>query len=137
MMDIPYRFDFEIVEMAPEESAAILDVSVTPFRVDHTPATHPTALRVECAGRTVTYSGDTTWTDNLVPATKGADLAIIECYFYDKLVPSHMNYEMLRPHLAELGAKRIILTHMSDEMLARADDLPEETSSDGLVVDIP
>ncbi len=137
MTDIDLRFDLDIVEMEPEQATEVAGVTVTPHRVDHTPATHPTALRVECAGRTVTYSGDTTWTESLIPAAQGADLLIVECYFYDKQVPNHMNYEMLRPHLDELGAKRTILTHMSEEMLARADDVPEETSADGLVVEIP
>ena len=39
-------------------------------------------------------------------------------------------------HKAEFGAKRIILTHMSREMLAHADEVPEECAFDGMVVEI-
>jgi len=39
-------------------------------------------------------------------------------------------------HRAELAAKRIILTHMSPEMLAQKDVVPEECAYDGLVVEI-
>jgi ribonuclease BN (tRNA processing enzyme) len=34
------------------------------------------------------------------------------------------------------GAKRLILTHMSREMLAHADVVPEECAHDGLVVEV-
>ena len=37
---------------------------------------------------------------------------------------------------AEFGAKRVILTHMSKEMLAQVGNVPEECASDGLVVTI-
>jgi phosphoribosyl 1,2-cyclic phosphodiesterase len=37
---------------------------------------------------------------------------------------------------SDFGAKRVILTHMSKEMLAQADNVPEECASDGLVVTI-
>jgi hypothetical protein len=33
-----------------------------------------------------------------------------------------------------VGARRLILTHMSREMLARAGDVPEQCAYDGLVV---
>ena len=36
----------------------------------------------------------------------------------------------------ELGAKRIILTHMAPEMLAAAGSLPEECAFDGMIVEL-
>src|SRR5438876_4743659 len=35
---------------------------------------------------TITYTGDTAWTDALIPAARGSDLLIAEAYFYDKRV---------------------------------------------------
>jgi len=44
--------------------------------------------------------------------------------------PARLNQE------AEFGAKRIILTHMSEEMMAHTDEVPEEAAYDGLVVNL-
>ena len=73
----------------------------------------------------------------LASAPRGfADLLIAECYFYDKPVKWHLNYPAIAAHREHLGAARVILTHMSREMLAHADEVPEECAHDGLVIDI-
>ena len=64
----------------------------------------------------------------------GADLLVAECYYYDKPVKWHLNYAGLREHLHDLGARRVILTHMSREMLAHAGEIPEECAADGMIV---
>ena len=48
----------------------------------------------------------------------------------------HLNYPDIKEHWDEFGAKRIILTHMSREMLPVADDIPEETAHDHMVVEL-
>ena len=45
----------------------------------------------------------------------------------------HLNYPDITAHVSRVGA-RLILTHMSREMLARAADVPEQCAYDGLVV---
>ena len=95
---------------------------------------NPTALRVEVGGKIIASTGDTEWTDDVARAARGADLLIAECYFYDKPVKWHLNYPAIAAHCRDVGAKRIVLTHMSQEMLARAADVPEECAHDGLVV---
>jgi ribonuclease BN (tRNA processing enzyme) len=45
-----------------------------------------------------------------------------------------MNYPDIAAHASRVGAKRLILTHMSREMLARAAAVPEECAYDGLVI---
>ncbi len=137
MTGIDYRFDFEVTEYDPGVPNRLAGLVFTPYPAVHTPQTNPHALRIECDGRTITYSGDGEWSDTLIPAARGADLFIAECYFFDKAVKLHMNYKTLSAHLDEVGAKRVILTHMADEMLRRADGLAEETAQDGLVVELP
>jgi len=68
-------------------------------------------------------------------AGKGADLLVAECYFHQKPVPWHLNYPELSAHKADFDARRIVLTHMSPEMLAHVDDVPEECAYDGMVVE--
>jgi len=51
-------------------------------------------------------------------------------------VRNHLSLKTLEAHLGEIKPKRLILTHMSDDMLARLDALDYEAASDGLVIDI-
>jgi len=126
------RFETELLELPEGEATQIGPLRVTPYEVVHACGAPPYALRVELGGRTVTYSGDTEWTDRLIPAASGADLFIAEAYFHDKAVRFHLDYATLLRHLPELDCKRVILTHMSSELLARASELLLETAHDGL-----
>jgi ribonuclease BN (tRNA processing enzyme) len=80
----------------------------------------------------VAYSGDTEWTDALLDAARSADLFICEAYFYEKLVKNHLSYATLRQHLPQLEARRLVLTHMSADMLARRAEISQELADDGL-----
>lgn len=130
------KFPLEYIEMEVGRPNRVLNLTVTPQPAVHTPETHPTILRVEYAGKTITYTGDTDWTDDLITAAKGADLLIAECYFYEKRIKAHMIYKTLREHLHELGAKRMVLTHMSTDMLRHVDEVPEQCARDGVVIEI-
>ena len=77
------------------------------------------ALRIETEGKVLTYSGDTEWVDELIPAGRDADLFICEAYFFDKVMKYHIDYTTLMKRLPEIGAKRTIVTHMSAELLGR------------------
>ncbi len=128
------RFPLHWIEMEPGRPHTVLDMVVTPERARHTEETNPTALRVEVGDRVVTYTGDTEWTEDVARAARGADLLIAECYFYDKPVKWHLNYPDVVAHAGRVGAKRLVLTHMSREMLAHAATVPEECAHDGLVI---
>ncbi len=69
-------------------------------------------------------------------AATGADLFIAECYFLDKKVKFHMNLETLMEHVDEIHPKRMILTHMSEDVLARVESLDLETAEDGKIVEV-
>jgi ribonuclease BN (tRNA processing enzyme) len=130
---LPFELHLHEVEIGRRQ--AIDGLAVTPQHVQHDDRAGPClALRVETENRVVAYSGDTEWTDRLLPAAKGADLFVCECYNYRACVPSHMSYSILRDKLPALGAKRIVLTHMSGEMLANIGEVECETATDGMVV---
>jgi len=128
------RFPLTWVEMEPGQPHAILDLVVTPQPARHTAETNPTALRVEVDRKVVAYTGDTEWTEDVSKIARGADLLIAESYYYAKSVKWHLNYPALAARRGTLGAKRVILTHMSRDMLAHAAEVPEECAHDGLVV---
>ena len=128
------KFPLTWIDLVPGRPHEVLDLLVTSYPARHTAETNPTALRVEVGGKAIAYSGDTEWTAAIAEAARGADLFIAECYFYDKPIKWHLNYRDLAAHRAEIDAKRLILTHLSRDMLARAGSVPEELAHDGLVV---
>ncbi|MBR1158524.1 MBL fold metallo-hydrolase [Bradyrhizobium elkanii] len=129
------RFDLSVVTLAPRETRSFGEVTVTPYPVVHGESGGPhLAYRVEAEGRIISYSADTEWTDALIPAAQDADLFIAEAYMYDKMVKNHLSLKTLEAHLPAINARRVVLTHMSDDMLGRVDALPYTAASDGLVV---
>jgi ribonuclease BN (tRNA processing enzyme) len=131
------RFDLSVVALKPLEMRSFGAVDVTPYPVVHGESGGPfLAYRVEAEGRVIAYSADTEWTETLIPAARDADLFIAEAYYYDKAVKNHLSLKTLEAHLAEIRPKRLILTHMSDDMLGRLGALAYEAASDGMVVDI-
>jgi ribonuclease BN (tRNA processing enzyme) len=128
------RFETQLLELAAGEAAVLGPLRVTPYEVVHACGAPPYALRVELGGRTVTYSGDTEWTEGLRAAAAGADLFIAEAYFFEKSVRFHLDYATLLRHRHELACERMIVTHMSDDVLARLPELAVEAAHDGLEV---
>jgi ribonuclease BN (tRNA processing enzyme) len=134
--DGDHGFELEIVEMRPGSGRDIGEIRVTPYLVSHPSGAPPFALRVECDGRVIAYTGDTEWTDSLLDAGRDADLLIAEAYFYDKTVGYHLDYRTLAGRIDEIGAKRLVITHMSAEMLARLDSLDCEFAEDGKSIEL-
>lgn len=130
------RFASEVRELEPHCTHDVEGIAVTPFVVKHPCGAPPFALRLTVDGKTLCYSGDTEWVDGLRQAATGADLFIAETYFFDKQVRFHLDYATLARHLPELGAKRVVLTHMNPGMLARVAETGCEAAEDGLVLTI-
>jgi ribonuclease BN (tRNA processing enzyme) len=83
------------------------------------------------AGKVIAYSGDTEWTEALVEAARAADLFICEAYFFEKKVKYHLDYRTILDHRSQLECRRIILTHMNQDMLSRLKELDLESAEDG------
>ena len=131
------RFDLSVVALNPEESRNFGAVKVTPYPVVHGESGGPfLAYRIEAEDRIIAYSADTEWTETLIPAAREADLFIAEAYYYDRIVKNHLSLTTLEAHLSKINARRLILTHMSDDMLSRLGSLSHSTASDGLVVEL-
>ncbi|MEE4262089.1 MAG: MBL fold metallo-hydrolase [Desulfobacteraceae bacterium] len=130
--------EFKIIfEELPETVSTRLGaIKVTAFGAVHGSGAPSYALRVEVSGKTIVYSGDTEWTGSLVEAVNGADLFICETYYYDKKMKNHLNYQTLIDHQSELNCKRIIVTHMSQDMLDRIDSLELEQAEDGKTIEL-
>jgi ribonuclease BN (tRNA processing enzyme) len=128
------RFPVTFVELLPSRPSQIGSICITAEPVVHFSGAPSYALRVDCAGRTIAYSGDTEWTDTLVKVASGADLFICEAYFFEKKTRFHLDYQSVVDRKASLGCKRIVLTHMSDDMLKRLSDIQTEWADDGKTI---
>jgi ribonuclease BN (tRNA processing enzyme) len=118
----------------PDHMRAPLDLLVEPLQRVGRPDLLPVAA---WQGHTIAYTGDTEWTETLVELAQGADLLIAEGYSYQRKIRFHLDVATLRQHADRLAAHRVILTHLSAELLPRADELGWETASDGMTVDLP
>ena len=133
----PPRFALSLRELAISERSELGALAVTPYHVLHDDRAGPClALRIEAEGKVITYSGDTAWTDELIPAARAADLFICECYTYERAVKAHTSFTTLAGHLDTIGARRVVLTHMSADMLAHRHEVPYSIAEDGLVIEI-
>jgi ribonuclease BN (tRNA processing enzyme) len=133
---IKQKFDIQVHALAPSEQWDFRGVTVSPFPVQHPSGDQSLALRIGCDGKTIAYTGDTEWTEALIPAAGGVDLLIAEAYFYEKPIKYHLNYQTLMSHLESLNPKRLIITHMGQDMLERIEQLEVESADDGMIVDI-
>ena len=128
---IERKFDTRFIELADRVPIEVGPARVTGFAVVHASGATAFALRVAAEDRIVTYSGDTEWTESLVDAARGADLFIAEALFYDKRVKYHLDLTTLLQHRARLDCRRLVVTHMGEDMLARLDGLAVEAAEDG------
>ncbi len=131
---IEQAFDIGFVELAERAACELGPARITPFEVSHSSGAVSYALRIEYGDKVIAYSGDTQWTDTLLDVTDGADLFVCECTFYDRKAPGHLDYLTLLSKRSQLECDRLVITHMSEEMLAHVDDLELETASDGAVI---
>jgi ribonuclease BN (tRNA processing enzyme) len=128
------KFAVDYQELAEDETASLGELAVLPVRVIHSSGAPSYALRIEVAGKIIAYSGDAEWTDALRKVADGADIFICECYFFEKQMKNHLNYRTLMIHRAELGCKRLIITHMGEDILNRLEEIELEVAEDGMEV---
>jgi ribonuclease BN (tRNA processing enzyme) len=117
-----WRFPLTIIDLPCGQEHALADLSIVSHEVVHPSGAPSTGLRIRSGGRTLAFSGDTEWTESLPTIARDADLFLCECYKPTGTPTYHMSLELLDANRDRLGAKRIMLTHMSPAMLDRTDE---------------
>jgi ribonuclease BN (tRNA processing enzyme) len=134
---VQQKFELSLTELPPGKIWRGQEVEVMPARVCHGQPEGPFhAYRIAAEGKVIAYTGDTEWTDSLIEIGRDADLFIAEAYFYEKEVPLHLSYKTLASRLPLIRPKRLVLTHMNDDMLAHASKVGHEKAADGLVIEL-
>lgn len=135
--ELKLRFALTLRELEIGRRSQIGAIKVTPYHVLHDDRAGPClGFRFEAEGKIIGFSGDTEWTDALLEIGHRADLFICEAYMRDKPIKTHMVLSALERRLGQIRPKRLILTHMSTDMLARRGELAYETAEDGMIVEI-
>jgi ribonuclease BN (tRNA processing enzyme) len=133
-----FRFPWSVQEIAVGVPDQVLGHTIVTAEVVHQSGAPSTALRLGDGKTQFAYSGDTEWTDALLPIAADADLFICECYGHIGKLTGHMSWETLSARLADLKARRIMITHMNPSMLAHVDDARASgvlVAEDGLTIE--
>jgi ribonuclease BN (tRNA processing enzyme) len=130
------RLPLEFRVLQPDRLTLIAGMEVFPIRVPHQSRLISLALKVSYQGKQVLFSGDSLWTESLVDHAHGVDLFLCECSFYHPQPGMHVNYEVLQADLKRLQCRRLILTHLGEEMLACRDQLAIQVADDGMEIEI-
>jgi ribonuclease BN (tRNA processing enzyme) len=112
---------------------------VTAIRAKHDRNNIASSLRINAAGRTLVFSGDTGWQPELGHLSEGADLMIIECTGVDEGFWGHLSVKEIANHRDALLADKVVLSHMSEGSravaTARAAELRVDVADDGDVIE--
>ena len=136
---VPRRYELRFQELTQATPLQVGPVRIAAFEVEHPSGAPSHALRFDIAGKVLAFTGDTQWVETLVPAGRGADLYIMECYHFEGSPRYHMSWKKIASELDRIGAKRVLLTHMAEPMLARRAEVADPRivlAEDGLVLDV-
>lgn len=114
----------------------VKNMKVVAYKVPHSEAAQSHALRFELDHKTIAYSGDTEWTDALIPLSQNADIFICECNFFQLQIKNHLNYRTLSEKRDSFSCKRMLLTHFDTEMLENQDKIGIDMTCDGMKIDL-
>ena len=97
----------------PKES-----LQIGPFTIDFIKTQHPApcyAMKIEAGGKTLVYTADTSYFDELIDFANEADLLLCECNFYkgmDSAGAGHMTSEQAGILASNAKVNSLILTHL-------------------------
>ena len=132
----PCCFDIRFRELMPGQQTDLFGVQLLPFRVPHQERDISFGYRVETAGRALLYSGDCGWNEDLIRYSRGTDLFICECCYFQTETSFHISYPRIAQEQHRLGCKRLLLSHIGREVLERQGEVALECAHDGMVIEV-
>ena len=132
----PLTFELSFTEAIPGTAIETKDIKIVPFPVPHQASPPSLGCEIIAGGRKIVYSGDSGWTEELPARAKNADLFLCECTFFESRTDTHLDYPRIIENIGRFGAKRILLTHLGQEVLDRRGEVSIEMASDGLVIEL-
>ncbi|MFI3195108.1 MAG: MBL fold metallo-hydrolase [Methylococcaceae bacterium] len=111
-------------------------VSVTAFLVDHEPVSPSYGFRVDYKGHSVVFSGDTTFSQNLIDHAKNADVIVHEVYGFARadapnIYDYHTSPEDVATVFKSTQPKQAVFTHLVIPPGTTPNDLIDRTRAAG------
>ena len=132
---IKHKLKFVVLE--PGSSTRLGKFKVSAIRSPHTKPEISLSLRIDGGGKSIVFSGDSGWNDELVELSAGADLFLCECTYYESAhLKFHLNYPLLAANRDKFKVRRMVLTHLGREVLSREDEIALEMGYDGMKIEI-
>lgn len=111
------------------QASEILELG--PWQVSFCETIHPVyclAMKFTANGRSAVFTADTSWKEELIGFSEGADLLVAESNLYEKyigIIQGHLSGSQAGELAERAGAKRLLLTHLPqygelDEILEAA-----------------
>ncbi len=110
---LTYKDATKGIEYNPNEA-----LKIGPFKIEFLQTIHPVpcfAMRISDDCSTIVYTADSSFKEEFIPFTKGADLLIAESSFYadqDGTYAGHMNSKDVAKIAAAAEVPQVILTHL-------------------------
>ncbi len=104
----PKTYDLTVLRLV-NDSRKVAGLTVTTVPVKHNPES--IAVRLE-EKSSVTFSGDTDVSPNLVRLADKTDTLVVECAFPERKVKGHLNLAALDRMVQKAQPRRVILTHL-------------------------
>jgi ribonuclease BN (tRNA processing enzyme) len=124
------------IVLTPGQTQMLDGLEVFPFRVTHQTDDISLGLKVAYGNKRLLFSGDAAWSDEFLEHARGVDLFLCECSFFEPQPAMHVNYRALESRLNRLECKKLLLTHLGEDMLARRSEIIPATAEDGMVVEL-
>ena len=125
------RFPVSYIEVDPGDEFTVSGALVSTFAMSHSRADVCLGYRIHIGGKVIGITGDTGWCDSIVALSDGADLLLIEATNYSTNAPGHLSYRQIVRHADELRSRRIVLTHVGEELLRNAGKVRLPIARDG------
>ena len=131
-----FSYQLQFTEFSLSEQIRVGNLHVQAFEVVHAPESLPHAVKIKIEDKTIAFSGDTGWVDNLPQIASGADLFICESNFYDTEIDMHLNYLRIQEAKPDLDCGKLILNHLGTEMLTNLEKVSLDCAHDGMKIQL-
>lgn len=111
-------------------------LSVEAVAVVHSEQSNPRAVKINIEGRSIVYTGDTEWTDQLLLLTKDCNVLISECFGWEGPMKYHLSYQEIIANIDRIGAERTFLTHLGHSAFDRQGEMELTVLKPGMEIEV-
>lgn len=139
LIDFPRQFEVRYHELLPGQDMGWRGLSLAAHEMAHFSGSPSLGVRIKDQDKLFAFSGDSGWCENVVHTGRDADVYVVECTTFSTKTTMHLDYQTLATKFDAIGARRYVLTHMSEEMLSNVGQIDPSrciAAEDGLALAI-